>query len=104
VASVLADYPPQLPGTHYQRTGTLGLGWLGHGPKINILGGGLNFTAALSNPVSYSEDVQGSPGQEQEFKRRHWKNVDDALAETEARAQVRLDAAVQRALDRLGNK
>ncbi len=39
VASVLGDYPPQLPGTHYARTGTLGFGWLEAQPKINLLGG-----------------------------------------------------------------
>lgn len=103
VASVLADYPPQLPGTHYVRTGTLGLGWLEAKAKINILGGGLNFTAGLSNPVEYAGQVQGgsddNPHQSAEFKRRNWKTTDQALAETEARAQKRLDAAVQRGLD-----
>jgi hypothetical protein len=106
VASVLADYPPQLPGTHYERTGNLGLGWIESGPKINILGGGLNFTATLSNPVPYAGEVQGGKGdsehQTAEFKRRHWKTTDQALDETEARAQKRLEAAVQKALDRLG--
>lgn len=99
VASVLADYPPQKPGTHYIRTGTLGLGWLTASPKTKILGGGLNFEAAIVNQVGYSEKVQGSPGQTDEFKKRDWKTVDQALAETDARAQARIDKAVQKALD-----
>lgn len=103
VASVLANYPPQLPGTHYERTGDLGLGWLTGKPKINIFSGGLNFEAELSNPVEYAGDVQGgsadNPHQTREFKRRNWKTTDQALAETEARAQSRLDKAVQKALD-----
>lgn len=108
VAAVLADYPPQLPGTQYQRTGSLGLGWLSHKPKINILGGGLNFTASLTNPVKYAGQVQGGSGdsekQTPEFKRRNWTTTDQALAETEDRAQKRLDAAVQKALDRFGKR
>lgn len=104
VAKVLADYPPQLLGTHYNRTGRLGRGWTGFGPKINILGG-LNFSAELTNNVPYAGAVQGgsddSEHQTAEFRRRNWKTTDQALAETEDKAQKRLDAAVQRGLDKM---
>jgi hypothetical protein len=106
VAKVLADYPPQLLGTHYARTGHLGRGWTNFGPKINILGGGLNFSAELTNNVPYAGQVQGgsddSEHQTAEFRRRNWKTTDQALAETEDKAQKRLDEAVQRGLDRMG--
>jgi hypothetical protein len=105
VAKVLAHYPLQLPGTHYHRTGDLGRGWTGFGPKINILGGGLNFSAELTNNVPYAGAVQGGSGdsehQTEEFKRRNWKTTDQALAETEDKAQKRLDEAVQRGLDKM---
>jgi hypothetical protein len=67
------------------------------------LGGGLNFSAELTNNVPYVGDVQGGSGdsehQTAEFKRRNWKTTDQALAETEDKAQKRLDEAVQRGLD-----
>jgi hypothetical protein len=103
VASLLGDYPPQKPGTHYERTGNLGLGWLEARVKT-IRRGQLNFEKSLSNPVEYAGDVQGGkgdkPSQLIEFARRGWKTTDQALAETEGRAQRRLDAAVQAALDK----
>jgi hypothetical protein len=106
VAKVLAHYPPQLLGTHYTRSGRLGRGWTDFGPKINILGGGLNFSAELTNNVPYVGEVQGGeeddPKQTAEFRRRNWKTPDQALAETEDKAQKRLDEAVQRGLDRMG--
>lgn len=104
LAETLAKYPPQLPGTHYQRTDTLKKGWLNASPKINPLGGSaLNFIARLTNPVAYAGEVQGGADDEthqtSEFKRRNWKTTDQALAETEAKAQKRVDDAVQRAID-----
>lgn len=108
VAKVLADYPAQLLGTHYQRTNRLKRAWVGALPRINILGGGINFTASLHNNVPYAGEVQGGsdddPHQTAEFKRRNWKTTDQALAETEDKVQKRLDKAVQNALDKLGKK
>ena len=105
VAAELAKYPPQLPGTHYQRTGALKRGWLGAKVKIDVLGGsGLNFTAQINNPVEYAGAVQGGPDnnpeQSAEFKRRNWKSVDEVLNQSEAAAQKRVDDAVQRAIDK----
>lgn len=107
-AKVLADYPMQLLGTHYHRTKTLKRGWLDPLPKINILGGGVNFAAEIRNDVPYAGEVQGGSGelerQTHEFKRRNWKTTDQALAETAKDSQDRLDKAVQKVLDKLGKK
>lgn len=102
VASYLANYPPERPGQHYIRTGNLGFGWLAASAKTRLLGG-LNFEVSVNNPVEYAGSVQGGqdnhPEQEKEFRERGWKSVDDALKATEQKAQKRLDAAVQKALD-----
>ncbi len=104
VASILGDYPPQLPGTHYKRTGELGFGWLESKEEF-LPTFGLDFDMSLKNHVDYAGDVQGgkgdNPSQLAEFRRRGWKTTDQALAETEERAQQRLEKAVQKAMDKL---
>lgn len=103
VAAELAKYPPQLPGTKYVRTNRLKKGWLNARPRMTILGSGANFSGEISNPVEYSGEVQGgaedNPHQTNDMRRRRWKTTDQALVDTEAKAQKRLDDAVQKALD-----
>lgn len=99
VASLLASYPPERIGQHYKRTGNLGFNWLAARVKT-LRGTGLDFEKSLSNTTPYAGEVQGSPGQLREFKERGWKTPDQALKETEGRAQKRLDAAVQKVLNK----
>lgn len=103
VADVLAEYPMQKFGTHYRRTERLKRGWKSAMPRI-FNGVGLNFSASIGNSVPYSGFVQGGSDdpdhQTAEFRNRNWKTTDDALKETEKDSQKRLDAAVQKGLDK----
>jgi hypothetical protein len=54
----LAIYPAERPGQRYQRTGALGRGWVEAKPQFIIKAAGA-IDMRLSNPVSYTDLVQG---------------------------------------------
>jgi hypothetical protein len=108
IASLLANYPPPKPGSLYDRTGTLGVGWLTAQPVIETgFGTGFDFKASISNDVEYAGFVQGgkedNPHQTKEFVGR-WKTTDQVIAETESRAESRAEKKLQEALNDLDRK
>ena len=104
VASLLANYPPTRSGSKYVRTGDLGLGWLTAQVEPVEEGAGLAFALALNNEVEYAGFVQGGITDDPRQARIHqgvWMTTDQALAETDDRAEKNLDDAIQRVLDKI---
>lgn len=60
-----ATYPPQKPGSQYQRTGNLGRRW-----TMQARAGGLQVV--IGNNADYAPDVQGNLEQTPFFRERGW--------------------------------
>jgi len=88
-----ADYPPELPGQRYIRTGDLGRGWT-DGVTLFPHKDATQLEAVRTNSVDYAGDVMGT-GQEAIFEDR-WRTNEQIMDQWEARvAQLIEDALVK---------
>lgn len=92
----MAEYPPAAPQQRYKRTGTLKRSWSSEvRESTNLV---LGVVGSNSNVAPYNRDVQG-PGAEQEqfFRRRGWRSVDDLVSKTERELPLRVQSEIDRA-------
>ena len=73
----LAKYPPAVMPSQSARTGRLGQGWTGKGPRMV----GLDLTVDIGNKMSYSKHVQGFKYKEP-LQRQPWINYGWLSSET----------------------
>lgn len=92
----LADYPPELPGQRYVRTGQLRDGWQGAQPQWQAIPSG--FEGSIENPTGYDEWVQGVRTQGRAFRGR-WP-TDQAIVDAHA---VEIEHAYDTALQDIAN-
>ena len=97
----LTNYPPELSGQRYIRTGDLGSGWTDAQPQWVTLSSG--FEGSLDNPTPYSPEVQGAKDQATIHAGR-WATdqqiVDDHALDTERI----YDQALQQIADAIDSK
>lgn len=94
IAADAADYPSELPGQRYIRTGDLGRGWTDSAPMFQ--GDADSLLSVLTNPVSYGPNVMGVDDQAKIHQGR-WRTNEQIMDAWEAR----VTAAVERALDKV---
>lgn len=82
-------YPPEPPGSRYNRTGNLGEGWQLEGPS----GGATSFVAAATNGVSYAAYVMG-PGEQAAVHAGRWRSTDDLVDAWEDRVATAVEEAM----------
>lgn len=96
MAKEAADYPPELPGQRYVRTGDLGRGWT-DGQNMFPQSGPTMLEAVRENSVSYGPEVQGVDDQAKIHQGR-WKTTDALMADWEARVAARVEDALEKIL------
>jgi len=93
IAADAAEYPPELPGQRYIRTGDLGRGWT-NGQTLFPHKDATQLEAVRVNSVDYAPDVMGT-GQEAIFQGR-WRTNEQIMDQWEGRvAQLIEDALVK---------
>lgn len=93
-----AQYPPELPGQKYQRTGRLGEGWA-DGQSMFPHSSPTMLEALRENSVNYGPFVQGAQTQRAAFAGR-WRTDEQIMADWEARVADRVEDALEKILPR----
>ena len=89
----MTQYPPEAPGGHYRRTGTLRKSW-----SSNVKTGGSKIegeVGSAGNIAPYNEDVQGE-NKESLFKQIGWRNVEDLQSKVQGSLPDRIQDAINK--------
>lgn len=88
VAPDAADYPAEIPGQRYVRTGALGRGWTEAEPTVSATAS--DALAVLENSTAYGDVVQGDAQASVHADR--WRTVDMLMDAHEAGAVQAIEA------------
>ena len=94
-----ADYPPQVAGSGYRRTGTLGRLWTAALPEVRMTGSVLE--GRIGNAVPYGPLVQGPEDQMAIHKAHGWRTTEDVVKGNLAAIDGLMEEAGGRMVERL---